>query len=71
MAGYTERQQTTSSIKPTARRVMMKDTVSLTEDGRLLPTALPIGPSEFARLVADHLIGSLVCPGALTWALSS
>lgn len=49
---------------------MMKDTVSLTQDGRL-PTDPPIGPPELARLVADHLIGSLVHPGALTWALSS
>lgn len=32
----------------------------------------PIGPPELARLVADHLIGSLVRPGGpLTWALSS
>lgn len=71
MAGYIERQQTTSSIKPTAGRVMMKRTVSLTQGGRLLPTALPIGPPELSRLVAEHLIGSLVRPGALTWVSGS
>lgn len=40
----------------------MKDKVSLTQHGRFLPNAVQIGPPELARLVTDHLIGSLFLP---------
>lgn len=55
MTGYTEKHQTTS-------RVMMRDTVSVTQDGRLLPTALSNWTLRTGPFVADRLIGSLVGP---------
>lgn len=57
-AGYIERQQTTSIYK--THSTMMGDGERHSESNTGWQAALPIGPSELARLVADHLIGSLV-----------
>ena len=71
MACYVERQQTTSSIKTLG---VMADDERRSESNtgwQAVASRSPTWTPELARLAADHLIGSLVRPEALTWALSS
>lgn len=66
MGGDAEGQWTTSSVKPTAVKADDERSADSNTGWQAFANCSPNWTLRIAPLVSDHLIGSLVCPRALT-----